>query len=97
MLRTEVVENIRKHFVFNNFFNIAVYEILWKNIVDPCNLQMTIWRMCIACWIPKAANTHSEYEILIAFSLQKGLHQRASILRYTYIACPAKCLSSVIL
>jgi hypothetical protein len=25
---------------------------------------MTIWRMRIACWIPKATNTHSEYVIL---------------------------------
>jgi len=27
---------------------------------------MTIWRMPIACWIPKAKNVHSEYVILIA-------------------------------
>ena len=27
---------------------------------------MTIWRICIACWIPKATNTYSEYVILIA-------------------------------
>ena len=28
---------------------------------------MTIWQMCIACWITKATDTHSEYVILIAF------------------------------
>ena len=28
---------------------------------------MTIWRMWIACWIPKATNIHSEYVIPIAF------------------------------
>jgi len=33
--------------------------------------QMTVWRMRIACWIPKATNTHSEYVILIAFPRQK--------------------------
>jgi hypothetical protein len=27
--------------------------------------QMTIWRICIAFWIPKATNTHQEYIILI--------------------------------
>jgi hypothetical protein len=27
-----------------------------------------IWDMCFACWIMKATNTHSEYEIIIAFS-----------------------------
>jgi hypothetical protein len=29
---------------------------------------MTIWRMCFACWIPKAINTRSEYVITVAFS-----------------------------
>jgi hypothetical protein len=48
---------------------------------------MTMWRMRIACWITKATNTHSEYVIVIAFPLQQWLHERASMLRYTYIAC----------
>jgi len=30
-----------------------------------------VWRMRIACWIPKATDTHSEYVILIAFPLQQ--------------------------
>ena len=46
---------------------------------------MTIWGMRIACWIPKATNTHSEYVMLIAFPLQ-WLHERASVLRYMYVA-----------
>jgi len=46
---------------------------------------MTIWRMRIACWIPKATDTHSEYVIFIALPLQQWLHERASMLRYTYI------------
>ena len=48
---------------------------------------MTIWRTRIACWIPKATNSHSEYVILTAFPLQHWLHERATVLRYTYIAC----------
>jgi hypothetical protein len=48
---------------------------------------MTIWRMRIACWILKATNTHSEYEIPIAFPLQQWLHERAPISRHRYIAC----------
>jgi len=47
---------------------------------------MTIWRMCIECWIPKATNTHSEYVRATAFPLKQWLHKRASVLRYTYIA-----------
>jgi len=47
---------------------------------------MTIWRMRIVCWIPNATNAHSEYLILIAFPLQQWLHERSSMLGYTYIA-----------
>jgi len=38
---------------------------------------MAIWRMRIACDIPKVTNTHSEYVILIALPLQQRLHERA--------------------
>jgi len=48
---------------------------------------MTILRMYIACWMTKATNTHSRYVILIAFPLQQWLHERASVLSYTYIVC----------
>jgi len=54
--------------------NLLVYEIMWKNIVEPSRPQITIWRMRIASWIPKATNTHSQYVILIAFPLQQWLH-----------------------
>jgi hypothetical protein len=34
-------------------------------------------RMRFACWIPKATNTHSEYETFIAFPRQQWLRERA--------------------
>jgi hypothetical protein len=43
--------------------------------------------MRIACWIPKATNTNSEYAIIIAFPQQQLLHKRASMLRYKYTDC----------
>ena len=44
--------------MFNNYFlNHAVYEIMWKNIVEPNRPQITIWRMHIACWMTKATPT----------------------------------------
>jgi len=48
-----------------------------------------IRRMRIACWMTKATDTHSEYVILIAFPGQKKnwLHERATILFYTNVAC----------
>jgi hypothetical protein len=74
-------ENQNTHFVFSNFFfsfeNRAVYEIMWRNIVERGRPQMIIWRMRVAHWIPKATNTHSKYVILITFPLQQWLHERA--------------------
>jgi len=52
---------------------------------------VTIWRLRIACWIPKAADTHSEYVILIAFSLQQLLYECSLMLRYTRFACLVFC------
>jgi len=60
---------------------------MWKNIVERGRPQMTIWRMRIACRVTEAANTHSACVTLIAFPLQQRLHERASVLRYTYVTC----------
>jgi len=59
---------------------------MWKNIAQSGRPQVTVYRMGIACWKPKATNMYSEY-VLIAFPLQQWLLERASMLRYTYIAC----------
>jgi hypothetical protein len=92
-------ENQNTHFVLiNSFFffeNCPVYEILWKNITEWGRPQMKIWHMPIACWIPKATNTHTEYVKLIAFPLQQWLHVRASMLHYTYTACLVLCTQNI--
>jgi hypothetical protein len=84
MFQTKVVEKVKTHILcLVTFFhpeNLAVF-------VERGRPQMTIWRMRIACWIPKATDTHSEYVILIAFELQQRLHERAAMLRYTYSGC----------
>jgi len=68
---------------------------MWKNIVKPDILQMTVnRRMRIAYWIDKSTDTDSEYVIIITFPLQQWLHELASLLRYTYIACPVISLRS---
>ena len=71
------------NFVFNRVF----YEIMWKNTVQTDRPQVTIWRLRIACSIPKSTNTYSEYVILIVFPLQQSLQDRVSMLCYTYIVC----------
>ena len=87
--QTKFVEKLETHFMIDNFFyeSLFVYEIIWKNVVVRGRPQMTVWRMRITCWIPKATNAHTGYVILVAFPLQQWLHERASVLRYTYLAC----------
>jgi hypothetical protein len=36
--------------------NHAVYEILWKIVVEPDRPRMTVWRMRSACWITKTTD-----------------------------------------
>jgi len=72
-------DNQNTHTVFSNFYffeNRAFYEKIWNNIVDRGRPQMTVWRMCIACWILKAAS-NTGCVILIAFLQQQWLHERA--------------------
>jgi hypothetical protein len=67
--------------MYNNFFlsfflppfeNRAVYERMWKEILEPDRPQTTIWHLHIACWIPKGTNTESEYVMLIVFYCNNG-------------------------
>jgi len=69
--------------VFNDLFilNCIFYDLTWENIVELDRPQMTVWHICITCWIPKATNTHSKYVILITFPLQQYLRESVSILR----------------
>jgi hypothetical protein len=60
-------ENRRTYFIFDHCFSgsRAVCEIMWKNYVARDSPQMTIWRMRIPYWIPKATNAHSQCVILL--------------------------------
>jgi len=66
---------------------IVPFDIMWKNIVEPDRPQIVIWCTRTACWIPDATNTQSDHMIRTAFPLQQSLHEHASTLRYTCIAC----------
>jgi hypothetical protein len=72
-------KNQNTNFIFRNFlFQIrAVYEIMWKNIVQPGRQQMEIWRMRFACLIPKDTNT-----FLCLECIRKLLFQMDQILMY---------------
>ena len=79
MFHTKAVEKTKTHFMFSIFFfqNLTVYEIMWRNIAQRNRPQTTIWRTSIACLIPKATNSLSEYVILADFPLQQLLYERA--------------------
>ena len=83
-------ENQNTHFLCNNFFfspeNRAVYE-MWKKMYSQTGHRWLL-RMRIVLWIPKATNTHLKYVIFIVSPLQEWLHERAMMLRHTYIFCP---------
>jgi len=90
MFQTNIVEKIKTHILYSVTFlkkNRAVYEIMWKNVVERGRPQMKIWRMRVACWIIKATDTHSEYVVLVSFPLQQQLSERAGMLHYTNVAC----------
>jgi len=80
------------HFVFSNFFffwkTVPSVRQCRKNVIGRDRSQMSVkWRVRFVCWMTNVTDTHSEHVIIIAFLLQQWLHLRASMLRYTYIAC----------
>ena len=67
-------ENQNTHFMFCNFFPSRKSCRLWSNAEKYCRAgQVTRNQrpMCIACWIPKATYTHSEYVIHVIVPLEK--------------------------
>ena len=66
-----------------------LWDNMQKNIEQRGRAQITIWRMRIECWIPKATNTHTHTHthtdcvILIVLPLQQWLHELSSMLRST--------------
>jgi hypothetical protein len=74
----------------NNFFFRKTCH-LWGNVANFGRAKQVtddniIQHMRFEFWTSKATDTHSDYEILIAFPRQQWLRERDSILRYTYIA-----------
>jgi hypothetical protein len=63
MFQTKIVEKIETHILYSitSFENGGVYEIMWKNVVEPDRPLLTIWLMRITCWVPKATSKQSQY------------------------------------
>jgi hypothetical protein len=85
-------ENQNTHFRLNNFFRIScrLLDKMEKYCTpggEGAMPQITLWSMRIACCIPKATDTVSDYVLRLAFPLQQLLHASASMLRDKCIAC----------
>jgi hypothetical protein len=105
MLDKVYIENKNTHFMFNNFIfeNLAVYEIISKNVVVPEGpLTTSQYGVRVACWISKPTCTHSQAQANapghthartrthicnISFPRQQWFRERVSMLRYKHIVC----------
>jgi len=58
MFQTKAVQIIKTHILCSVIFseNRPVYNV--ENTVVGGRPQVTVWRKRIACWAPKATNTH---------------------------------------
>ena len=77
----------QKHFSFpeNHVFNVVTWKKCGRarQAADD-NISR---RTRMACWVTKATDLHSECIIVISFPSRQWLHEHASALRYTYVAC----------
>jgi hypothetical protein len=90
LFQTKVVDKIKTYIFFQKLYfeSRTFYEITWKKYrtAGQATEGNITWRTCIACWMPKVTNTlimRNTY----CFSTAKRLHECASLLRYTYLAC----------
>jgi len=88
MLQIKIIEEIKTHFFINNFFSkILSFMGCEKNIVARDGLQMTIERTGIACYIPKATNTHT-HTICNNYSFSTATMVARTLLNVTlYVHC----------
>jgi hypothetical protein len=92
MFPTKFVEKIKTHILCPVFFlNRTVYEIIWNTIVERGRPQMAVWRMWIACSIPKTTNTHSEYTTHYFSTATMVARKRHNITLYVYCLSRYSC------
>ena len=87
MFRKEVVENIKTHFVFSNYISKIVPFMRCGKILSEAGHRWQYGACALhARYLRLQIHTLRLYNIR-CFPLQQWLHERASMLRYTYIAC----------
>jgi hypothetical protein len=97
VFKIKVVHEVKTHilcpddyyyyYYYYYYENRAVHEIMWKSCGDQqATDDNIIRRMRFACWMSVATHTHT-IGLCNTFPWQHWLRERASLLRYTYIAC----------
>ena len=90
MLGAKVVAKVKTHILCSTTFfpeNVPFVRQCGKCGIGGEGTDDNIMRRMRFAWlIIKATNTHSKYEILIVFPLQKWLHEHAPMLRL-YVHC----------
>jgi len=72
----KIVEQIKTHILYSITFprkSTLLWYVAEQGEVGQATGDNVTRRVGFACWIPKATNTHSVYEIFIAFPLQQWL------------------------
>jgi len=84
----KIFKKIKTHVLYSiPFFseNLTDNEIMWKNSVKPDRPQMVIRRMNFACYMSKATDTQSKYEIRFAIHNNNGYANAPRCNVYSYI------------
>ena len=80
-------KTLKKKKCRENHNTCAIYEIMWKNTVQPDMPQLTIpSALCTLDNWGKKTDTHAQYLMLTAFPWQQWLHKYATVLPYMYLA-----------
>jgi len=58
MFQKIAVDKVDTHILCSLFSKIV--KIMWIKLVQCGRAQVAIWRIRVACWIPKATNTHTQ-------------------------------------
>jgi len=69
---------------------------MWKNVVEPDKPQMTKWRLRIACWLPKATDTLSEYNTYCFTTATMVARTRLNITSYVHFLSRYFCFYDII-
>jgi hypothetical protein len=84
MFESTITENQNTPATSNTIFseNRAIIAIMWENMRETDRPQMTIRRICCACWINKATDTHPDYYYYFLWLCSPARGMASSFTRY---------------